>query len=149
MAAPNGPSETFFKVGRTSDISRRIGEIQTGCPLKLRKVWALTVWASGPSQILEKQMHGWLAPYHSHGEWFRMDQTNPGHKEAMNKVFADALVAMSSVAEGAKWRQMDVEEIRRAVAELLQDMAAGRKRIDTGHRRKALVKMVTEGRKIL
>lgn len=58
-----------FKVGRTSDVNRRFGEIQTGCPHKLR----VLLHAPGLGH-LERMVHASLRLYRCrmmNGEWFR------------------------------------------------------------------------------
>lgn len=59
------------KIGRTSDIARRMGEIQTGCPHPLRLI--LHAPGLGPR---EKGLHRLLRRYQcrqGHGEWFSED----------------------------------------------------------------------------
>lgn len=58
-----------FKVGRTNDIERRLGEIQTSCPHKLRVI----LHAPGLGHE-EKHVHRRLRTYRTRmrkGEWFR------------------------------------------------------------------------------
>ena len=57
-----------FKVGRTSDIQRRISELQTGCPHRLR----VLLHAPGLGHQ-ERRVHAALYGYGSrngYGEWF-------------------------------------------------------------------------------
>lgn len=117
MAAPAGKGLTYFKVGRTSDVAKRIGGVQTGCPLRITKVWALTLYDCGESQRIEKLMQGWLGEFHTHGEWFKMETDSLTHKQAMAKAMKDASEHASQFGT-IVWKAMDVGEIRKALAEI-------------------------------
>jgi hypothetical protein len=58
-----------FKVGRSNDVNRRLGELQTACPHKLRVI----LEAPGLGH-LERRVHQSLREYrcrYGKGEWFR------------------------------------------------------------------------------
>lgn len=60
-----------FKVGRTNNINRRLGELQTGCPQKLRVI----LHAPGRGGE-EKKVHRDLLQYQTRvlkGEWFKVE----------------------------------------------------------------------------
>lgn len=57
-----------FKVGRSSNVRRRLREIQTGCPYKVRIILVLELFG-----YLEKEIHRKLSAYRTRryrGEWF-------------------------------------------------------------------------------
>ena len=148
MAAPAGNGVTYFKVGRTSNVLKRIGGVQTGCPLRIQKVWAITLWSGGASQGLESRMHDMLRPFHTHGEWFAMRTDDPEHKRAMNEAFA-AAVRYASQASEVRWREMDVAEIREAVSALGAEVREKGQRIRKRESARALALMATTGRRVL
>ena len=148
MAAPAANGLTYFKIGITSSIAKRIGAVQTGCPLKISRVWAINTLSNGAAQALESSLHERLRAYHSHGEWFEMATENMEHKRAMNAAFAYAVDCCGG-PERAKWRALGVDELRQAIRDLRDEKAkeerASRRRV----RDRMLVKMVTEKRRIL
>ncbi len=60
-----------IKVGFTDDVDRRLAELQTGSPTRLRVMARFPVESEGAARTLEREMHDQLAPYHLHGEWFQ------------------------------------------------------------------------------
>lgn len=148
MAAPDKAGHTFFKVGRSSDIAKRLGQVQTGCPLKISKVWALTLWGNGASQRLEAGLHERLRPYHSHGEWFRMDTANAEHKRDMNAALEYGRKFASQMHD-VRWREVDVTELRRAIAEHERERSDARRVSRERRLQKAVVLMASTKRRIM
>ncbi len=148
MAAPCHDGSTFFKVGRTSDIAARICSVQTGCPLKISKAWVLTLWGNGASQSLERQLQHLLMPFHSHGEWYRMDTADPAHKAAMNQAFEDGRKFASQMVD-VKWRELGVSQLREAVAALNAERAGERKESVSRVRAKAFLDLAKGRRQVL
>lgn len=146
MAAPAMKGLTYFKVGITSDIAKRVCGVQTGCPLRIARAWAMNVVSNGHAQSIESSMHGKLSPFHSHGEWFAMKTDCLDHKRAMSE-------AMKHGAEMAgldrKWRQMDIPDLKAAVREAAAESAAESRVRVKAQARKALIQMATQGRSIL
>lgn len=128
MAAPSDGSMTYFKIGISSDVIGRYGSVQTGCPLRLTTIWAITTFNNGAAQDLERKLHALLAKYRTCGEWFGMNTQDPGHKTAMNEAFAFAVKACSQMAP-MKWRKMDISEIRTLVKQANRE-ALARKTLD-------------------
>ncbi len=64
-----GLSEPTVKIGSTTDVLRRVGELQTGCPVRLRVFAAWVCKRSG-----EKVFHRVFARHRLDGEWFRGDR---------------------------------------------------------------------------
>lgn len=148
MAAPAHCGGTYFKVGRTSDIVRRVCGVQTGCPLKIQKAWAITLWDNGASQRLEAAMHEMLRPFHSHGEWFFMRTDNLEHKAAMNEAM-DFGSRYASQMSTVKWRALGIAELRKAVADYNAEKAGERRAFEARSDRRALLAMATRRRQIL
>lgn len=148
MAAPAKDGQTYFKVGRTSDVGKRVGAVQTGCPLKITKAWVLSVWDAGASIRLEWQMHEALKDFRSHGEWFAMTPSDPAHKKAMNEAFAQAVRFASQGAE-IRWRELSVKELREAMAQQASDAKAKRKEAQGRRIAFATTMMARAGRRIL
>lgn len=147
MAAPAMKGLTYFKVGITGDVSKRICGVQTGCPLRISRVWAVTAGGNGHAQSVEAAMHAKLAAFHSHGEWFAMETDKLLHKRAM----ADVMAYGCALAGGpeAKWRQIEVPDLKKAVRELAGETAEIGRVSAKRQRQKALVQMVTQGRQVL
>jgi hypothetical protein len=61
-----GFKTTHIKIGYTSDLNRRIKELQTGCPFKLKVLATM----QGDSQT-EAGLHLMFASKRAVGEWFR------------------------------------------------------------------------------
>ena len=57
----------YMKVGYTTDVSRRLAELQAANPRKLRIVAVVP-----GTQKLEAAFHAVLAPYRTTGEWFKI-----------------------------------------------------------------------------
>jgi hypothetical protein len=86
-----------FKVGRSRDASKRLQQLQTGCPYKLR----LLLEAKGLGH-LEKRVHQALRPYrcrYGKGEWFR--------EEGMGSIPVDIwnLVPMAILDDPDWWKR--------------------------------------------
>lgn len=111
MAAPAGGGVTYFKVGISSNVPKRIGSVQTGCPLRIATVWAITTFNNGAAQDLEAKLKALLWPYWTVGEWFAMNVDDLTHKRAMNEAFAFAVKACSNM-KPMKWRRIDVPRLK-------------------------------------
>lgn len=148
MAAPAGSGATYFKVGRSSNVPGRIRSVQTGCPLRITKVWVIKAWSNGASQGMESRMHKLLRPFHSHGEWFAMRTDDPDHKAAMNAAFAE-VCGDASQMHPVKWRLLDVAELLAAVSALNAEQAQERQAFAVKRARKGAALMAATGRRIL
>lgn len=60
----------YFKVGITQNLSKRIKQIQTGCPLKISRVYYYTLDTKSEALELEKEIHTFLSKVSTVGEWF-------------------------------------------------------------------------------
>ena len=116
MAAPTEGGITYFKVGISSDVVNRICTVQTGCPLRISTVWAITTFNNGAAQDLEAKLHALLWAYRTNGEWFAMNINDLSHKRAMNEAFSFAVKACSNM-KPVKWRRLDVPAMRKLIAE--------------------------------
>ena len=148
MAAPAMKGLTYFKVGITSDIAKRVCGVQTGCPLRISRVWAIMVGGNGHAQSVESAMHSKLSAFHSHGEWFAMETDSLDHKRAMNEAMAFG-ASLASGQSGAKWRKLEVPDLKAAVREAAAEDAEVRRARSKRAANKALIQMATRGRQIL
>lgn len=148
MAAPAMKGLTYFKVGITSDIAKRVCGVQTGCPLRITRAWAINVLDNGHAQSVESAMHRKLQPFHSHGEWFAMETDNAAHKAAMNEAMAYGL-GLAVGPHARKWRQIEIPDLKAAVREAANEVAANARSVRKRESRKALSQMATQGRRIL
>lgn len=148
MAAPALKGLTYFKVGVTSDITKRICGVQTGCPLRIARVWAITVGANGHAQAVESAMHATLKPFHSHGEWFAMETDNLDHKRAMSEAMALGAGLATGPKDG-KWRQLEIPDIKAAARAVASEQADESRRRAKSQAMKAKIAMAQRGRRVL
>ena len=148
MAAPAMKGLTYFKIGITTDIAKRVGGVQTGCPLRITKVWAINVYGSGKAQHVERAMHKKLAVFHSHGEWFTFETDNAEHKAAMNEamVFGHE---MASGGKGKRWNEVSIPDLKAAMRDLQRERQERMKAASEKRIRDAVVRMAIEGRHTL
>ncbi|PYS88584.1 MAG: hypothetical protein DMF64_20210 [Acidobacteria bacterium] len=66
-------NEVFYKIGVATNIQRRIGELQMGCPFEVVLVHMI---ASSHARPLESGLHKIFAHKRVRGEWFRLDNTD-------------------------------------------------------------------------
>lgn len=62
----------FLKVGVAVDPSKRLKELQTGAPLRLRLYQAIKIDTAKLAYKYEKAVHRQLAPFATAGEWFKV-----------------------------------------------------------------------------
>lgn len=60
-----------FKIGRATDVTRRIRELQTSCPLKIRYVYHAYVQNAN---LCEMELHNKFSRQREIGEWFALTQ---------------------------------------------------------------------------
>lgn len=148
MAAPAMKGLTYFKVGITSDIAKRVCAVQTGCPLRISRVWVILAGGNGHAQAVESAMHANLSAFHSHGEWFAMETANPDHKRAMSEAMVLG-AEMASGKPGVKWREMDVPDLKAAVRDAAAEDAEFRRSRVREQSKRAIVQMAIRGRQIM
>ncbi len=100
--------ESFCKIGVTTDLAARISAVQTGCPMPITDVAYLDL-PSGARKA-EALFHHRLRAYHTQGEWFRMNLSDPVHKQAMKD--ATALVVAHFGVSETRWKHMSLDAIR-------------------------------------
>jgi len=148
MAAPLRDGFSFFKVGITSNIPKRLSSVQCGCPLKITTLWAITLWGNGSAQNLESLLHEKLSAYRTHGEWFGMETDNEAHKSAMRGAMDFAVEYTRQVRDGG-WRKYSINEIREMIRDLgceVQEVTRSRRATEKA---RAMALMATTGRRIL
>lgn len=70
----------YVKIGYTSDISRRISDLQISCPVKLTLVGLIE-----GDMIDESSLHERFKKFHSHGEWFRYTKEICQYVQSLDK----------------------------------------------------------------
>lgn len=114
MAAPFAFGITYFKVGISQDVIRRIKHIQTGCPMEITDVWEINATFNGSAQALEKELHERLKEHHSFGEWFALSMEDDKHKADLNAAMEYARQVCSQMID-EKWRRLDIAGAREAL----------------------------------
>jgi hypothetical protein len=66
------PGSSIVKIGRTTNLAQRVGNIQRMSPLPL-----VVLWTHPGGHELETQLHRHFASKRSHGEWFVFDSGDP------------------------------------------------------------------------
>lgn len=61
--------QLFFKIGITNDIKKRLMQLQTSSPLKIRYVHS--VYTDNPLKV-ESSLHNYVSKYHVIGEWYEL-----------------------------------------------------------------------------
>lgn len=74
-----------IKIGRTSDIGKRLSSLQTGSPVKLKIIGIIECRSDAHSKEIETELHKMFAPYRTHGEWFRSTQNMLNFIRAANE----------------------------------------------------------------
>lgn len=116
MAAKNGET-TFFKVGLTSNFSKRLSAVQVGCPIRIAEAWTLNCLSNSHAQKMEAEAHRMLRSYRSCGEWFAFDVKDPDHKRDFNAMMA-GLQTMASGQSGPKWKHVNVDLMKAVLREV-------------------------------
>lgn len=70
-----GSDDPPYKVGISKDPQRRLKNLQTGHPQKLR-IYGLKETDVSKTKLLESAIHYHLKLHRTHGEWFNMDLKN-------------------------------------------------------------------------
>ena len=148
MAAPLRDGFTYFKVGISSNLPKRLSTVQCRCPLKITTMWAITLWGNGSAQHLESQLHEKLSPFRSHGEWFGMETNNADHKKAMKQAMDHAVQVTNQVRDGG-WRKYSVSELRTILADYGTERKNEGRMGKATEKRKAMALMVLAGRNML
>ncbi|MGQ0836344.1 MAG: GIY-YIG nuclease family protein [Gammaproteobacteria bacterium] len=61
----------LIKIGKAKDVTRRVAEIQTGCPSKLEILGTIPLHSEKHAQHIEGRLHRAFKRYHVRGEWYR------------------------------------------------------------------------------
>ena len=60
-----------LKIGKATNVTERIADLQTGSPFRLRLIGQLSCLSEAHAREVEKQLHKAFSKSRSHGEWFR------------------------------------------------------------------------------
>lgn len=122
MATRGGGTIRHFKIGITSNLIKRMSDVQAGCPTPISSVLSVILPSRFTAAAAEKEMHGLLAEYHSIREWFTFDVANPQHKSAFNDA---AHIALDHrLGKGWTWAFASQKQVRA----LLTEVRAGAQR---------------------
>jgi hypothetical protein len=61
----------LMKIGKATDVGRRLKEIQTSCPYELEIMGVIKCKSEAHAFAVEKMAHEYLENSRTHGEWFR------------------------------------------------------------------------------
>lgn len=104
---------SFFKIGKSNQIGRRIPAIQTGCPLKINRVLAIELPRfQGLTDLpgyVEKALHQRFKAYHSHGEWFQFTLSNKEHQGEFKQGCREVITPILGSWE---WTEFDSKGLR-------------------------------------
>ena len=67
--------QKYVKIGYAKDVSKRLSELQVGCPFELQ---IMSVIPGTPA--LERRFHEVLRDFHIRGEWFLCNTSSPVRK---------------------------------------------------------------------
>jgi hypothetical protein len=76
-----GAAGKFVKAGYSIDPWKRLGSIQTGCPMPVKTLAYVLVPGEAMARKIEGLLHKVYAPCRTSGEWFQFDLDNPDHKK--------------------------------------------------------------------
>lgn len=89
------PDSTIVKIGRSTDVAKRLSTIQRMSPLHLTVLWQ----TEGGSE-LETALHSWFSARRVHGEWFDFSDGDASAlvAEAVSQITRPAVQPVSRVA---------------------------------------------------
>lgn len=91
------PGSNTVKIGRTTNLKKRVADIQRMSPVPLTVLWTTT----GGSE-LETQLHRHFAKFRSHGEWFTF-------------INGDAVQQIKTAVETSPWAKANTPPLVRRV----------------------------------
>ena len=91
---------SFFKIGITDDIKRRVAGVFTSCPLPIEVVLHLRMQLRGLALAAEQELHRALDAYRASGEWFKFEMDDDTAKQA----FKDACASILPRHAGSNWK---------------------------------------------
>lgn len=65
-----------MKIGIAKDVVRRVAELRCGSPCQLYVLAFMKVFGHREARRVEKQLHECFKNFHSHGEWFHMNESS-------------------------------------------------------------------------
>ncbi|MEG4109893.1 GIY-YIG nuclease family protein [Microcoleus sp. S13_C5] len=128
-----------FKIGRAGDVARRIKELQTGSPLKIRYVYHAYVHNAN---LCEMELHNKFSKQREIGEWFALTQEDiefcillmrlvqegeplESEEELKNPLFTDPIVISSSDLE--LWWKVEAAQVEGKTTTWIVENILGKK----------------------
>lgn len=75
----NEPNTSFYKIGHTKQIARRIDDLSTGRAVLLVATDVVHLSDIATAIQVEKRLHRFLWPYHVRGEWYQINDLRLWH----------------------------------------------------------------------
>lgn len=106
LCQEDGP--IYIKVGKTVSPSARLQQLKTGCPFVPRIFAVAEVGSKGRQSRVEFDLHVAFKAWHSHGEWFAVNEAD---RARFNAAWKPVLSRYSDAAWHLKWQQFDVGQL--------------------------------------
>lgn len=106
-------SASFFKVGITKNIGKRISTLQTGCPVQIAEFLYHKALSRESALSVERAMHEAMREHRSSGEWFRFDVGDASHKALFNGALR--IAGERALGFSWKWNRIKVSSLRAAL----------------------------------
>lgn len=122
----------YVKVGRSGNPIKRIGQVQTGCPIPIVKAGMVKCLGLEQAVKIERQFHSRLGDRKSSGEWFRFDWSKLDDRESLQAAITTIFIGVPEW----KLEEIDLDKAAAMYAEL----AAERQRKSRKNRKLAGVR---------
>lgn len=134
MVAPSDGAAVYLKIGVTQDLPKRVGAVQTGCPIQIDELLYHKALTRESALAIERAMHAELLAYRTSGEWFRFLLDDPQHKREFNGALKIATARHPDTTW--KWNRVRVAGLRAAVTARPESetSAEARRRVRQIHR---------------
>lgn len=114
--ARDGDGPMYVKIGRSDNPVMRIGNVQTGCPIRIIKAGMVKVLNIEQAKRLEAELHIALAAHSTTGEWFKFDWTNTEHRDFLSAT----LKVVFAVVPEWKMEEINLEHARAFMREMMR-----------------------------
>ncbi|WP_048574430.1 GIY-YIG nuclease family protein [Streptomyces leeuwenhoekii] len=133
------PGSNTVKIGRTTNLQKRVGDIQRMSPVRLTVLWT----TPGGSE-LEAQLHRHFAKFRSHGEWFTFTASDPV-QEIKSAVETAPWVKVTCAARERPTIPANIPRVSKAqFAKMLEAARQNSAKFDTTELREAITARLAE-----